>query len=89
VVARLHAVIDFGGMGVGDPAIDLKIAWFFLEGKAREIFCNEMNMDDDTWIRAKAWGLWKATFDLCEISDKHSSKSGDMIKIINDIIQKM
>ena len=33
---ELAAVIDFGCMGVGDPACDLVIAWTFFKGKSRE-----------------------------------------------------
>jgi aminoglycoside phosphotransferase (APT) family kinase protein len=29
---RLHAVIDFGTSGIGDPACDTTIAWTFLSG---------------------------------------------------------
>lgn len=69
---KLSAVIDFGGAAVGDPACDLVIAWTYLTGKARQIFVNKMEMDQDTWLRARAWALWKATFELCQITDKTS-----------------
>ncbi len=72
---KLSAVIDFGGMGIGDPACDLVITWTFLSGKAREIFIDEVALDTDTWLRAKAWALWKATFDLCQIKDKNSHEA--------------
>jgi aminoglycoside phosphotransferase (APT) family kinase protein len=71
---KLSAVIDFGGAAVGDPACDLVIAWTYLSGKAREIFISKMDMDTDTWLRARAWALWKATFELCQIADKNSLK---------------
>lgn len=35
---RLSAMIDFGTMGVGDPACDYVMAWTFFTGKARETF---------------------------------------------------
>lgn len=70
---KLSAVIDFGGAAVGDPACDLVIAWTYLAGKAREIFITEIDLDQDTWLRAKAWALWKATFELCQIADKNST----------------
>ena len=35
---KLAGVIDFGCMGVGDPACDLVIAWTFLTGENRKIF---------------------------------------------------
>jgi len=72
---RLSAIIDFGGMALGDPACDLVIAWTFLKEKAREIFIKEIALDEDTWLRARGWALWKATFELCQIEDKNSRTS--------------
>jgi hypothetical protein len=36
---------------------------------------SKMGMDEDTWLRARAWALWKATFELCQIADKNSPES--------------
>lgn len=83
---RLSAVIDFGGAAVGDPACDLVIAWTYLSGKAREIFISEMDMDSDIWLRSRAWALWKATFELCQIADKKSSEAGLQKRIIDEVI---
>ena len=85
---KLSAVIDFGGAAVGDPACDLVIAWTYLSGKARETFISKMDMDPDTWLRARAWALWKATFELCQISDKNSSEAKTQKIIIAEVIQK-
>jgi aminoglycoside phosphotransferase (APT) family kinase protein len=83
---KLSAVIDFGGAAVGDPACDLVIAWTYLSGKAREIFITKMDMDPDTWLRARAWALWKATFELCQILDKNSSEAKTQKIIIAEAI---
>jgi aminoglycoside phosphotransferase (APT) family kinase protein len=83
---KLSAVIDFGGAAVGDPACDLVIAWTYLSGKARKIFISKMDMDTDTWLRARAWALWKATFELCQIADKNSSEALLQKQIIDEAI---
>lgn len=83
---KLSAVIDFGGAAVGDPACDLVIAWTYLSGKAREIFIYEMDIDVDTWLRARAWALWKATFELCQITHKNSSEAEAQKRIIDEVI---
>ena len=83
---KLCAAIDFGGTAVGDPACDLVIAWTYLAGKAREIFISEMNIDQDTWLRARAWALWKATFELCQITDKTSSEALSQKRIIDGVM---
>lgn len=83
---KLSAVIDFGGAAVGDSACDLVIAWTYLSGKARETFITKMDMDPDTWLRARAWALWKATFELCQISDKNSPEAGLQKRIIDEVM---
>lgn len=54
---RLAAVIDFGGLGTGDPAIDLLPAWTWLTGPARDRFRAEAGPDDATWARGRGWAL--------------------------------
>lgn len=83
---RLAGIIDFGGTGVGDPACDLTIVWTFLRDKAREIFIEKVSLDGATWLRAKAWALWKATFQLCQIEDKKSLPAQVQQKIIQDVL---
>lgn len=57
---RLSAVIDFGLLAVGDPACDLTIKWTFLPPESRTDFYETVALDDDTWVRARGWALWKA-----------------------------
>ncbi len=66
---RLTAVIDFGCMGVGDPACDLVIAWTLFKGTGRKIFKDQVNLDADTWARGRGWALWKACLDLEKYRD--------------------
>lgn len=84
--ARLSGIIDFGGAAMGDPACDLVIAWTYLSGTACEAFISKMNLDSDTWLRSRAWALWKATFELCQIADKTSSKAEIQRKIIHKVL---
>ena len=83
---KLSAVIDFGGMAVGDPACDLVIAWTYFNGKSRDIFIKNMEIDENTWLRAKAWALWKASYELCQMPDKNSIEADMQKKIINEVI---
>lgn len=85
---NLSGVIDFGGMAIGDPACDLVIAWTFLKGKSRKLFIEQMNYDSDTWLRARGWALWKATFDLREIINKNSVEALRHKKIIEDVLNE-
>jgi aminoglycoside phosphotransferase (APT) family kinase protein len=83
---KLSAIIDFGSAAIGDPACDLVIAWTYLAGKSREIFIKNMDLDEDTWFRSKAWALWKATFELCQIEDKSCMESEMLVGVINGVM---
>lgn len=85
---QLTAVIDFGGMGVGDPACDLVMAWTFFKNKSREAFKANLSLDTDTWDRAKGWALWKALITLAELQDKNGIEAIKQKQIIDDIINE-
>lgn len=57
---QLSAVIDFGQLGIGDPACDLVIAWTFFHGDSRAVFRAALHLDSATWDRSRGWALWKA-----------------------------
>ena len=54
---RLSAVIDFGALGLGDPACDLMIAWSLFWGESRNTFHKVLEVDDATWVRGRGWAL--------------------------------
>jgi aminoglycoside phosphotransferase (APT) family kinase protein len=54
---RLSAVIDFGALGVGDPACDLQVAWNLLSLRSREVFRAALGVDEAAWVRGKGWAL--------------------------------
>ncbi|HLK57907.1 MAG TPA: aminoglycoside phosphotransferase family protein [Chthonomonadaceae bacterium] len=57
VDGKLRAVIDFGCLGVGDPACDLIVAWNLLSGEARNVYRAALQVDDATWMRGRGWAL--------------------------------
>jgi aminoglycoside phosphotransferase (APT) family kinase protein len=60
---RLSAVIDFGGLGLGDPACDLMVAWGLFSGESRETFREALSIDDATWARGRGHALsWALIF---------------------------
>ncbi|KAA0966088.1 aminoglycoside phosphotransferase family protein [Sporosarcina sp. ANT_H38] len=68
---HLTGVIDFGILGTGDPSCDLSIAWTFFDKSSRRTFMESMDLDKETWKRAKGWALWKA---LITYENKESRK---------------
>jgi aminoglycoside phosphotransferase (APT) family kinase protein len=57
---RLSGVIDWGGLGIGDPACDVMVAWKIFTPEARETFRAALAIDDATWARSKGWALSQA-----------------------------
>lgn len=57
VDGELSAVIDFGGLGLGDPSCDLTIAFTLMTARTRAIFRETLGVDDATWTRGRGWAL--------------------------------
>ncbi|TXL89654.1 aminoglycoside phosphotransferase family protein [Streptomyces sp. IB2014 016-6] len=57
VDGSLSAVIDFGGLGMGDPACDLIIAFTLMSAGSRAAFRAALGVDDATWARGRGWAL--------------------------------
>jgi aminoglycoside phosphotransferase (APT) family kinase protein len=57
---RISGVIDWGSMGVGDPACDVMVAWKLHSSAARDAFREALPTDDATWQRARGWALSQA-----------------------------
>lgn len=56
----LSAVIDWNGLGVGDPACDLVIAWALFAGDSRAAFRAALGVDDAMWARGRGHALSQA-----------------------------
>ncbi|MCY7395433.1 MAG: phosphotransferase, partial [Nocardioides sp.] len=54
---RLAGVLDLGGLGVGDPSVDLVVAWEVLGPAERETFRDLVGVDKDTWLLGAGWAL--------------------------------
>ena len=82
----LSAVIDFGCLGVGDPACDVTIAWTFLSGDSREAFRARLPVDDATWARGRGWALWKAMITLVQVREADPATAAMARRVIEDVL---
>ena len=82
----LCGVIDFGGLGIGDPACDLAIAWTLLDGESREAFREGLSVDDGTWARGRGWALWKALITLAGAADIDAAGAGEGRQVIDRLL---
>ena len=85
---KLCAIIDFGGIGIGDPACDLAIAWTDFDNEERKVFYDSLeNIDENTCRRGCAWALWKALIlasGFCDGPKDAIKKSWSAIETIID-----
>ncbi len=54
---RLAGVLDWGGLAIGDPAVDFIVAWNLLDEENRAVFRDAVDVDGPTWDRGRAWAL--------------------------------
>ncbi|HEY0817074.1 MAG TPA: aminoglycoside phosphotransferase family protein [Pseudonocardia sp.] len=57
---RLAGVIDVGGLGPADPALDLVAAWHLLEAGPRQALRAALRCDEAEWQRGRAWAFEQA-----------------------------
>jgi aminoglycoside phosphotransferase (APT) family kinase protein len=70
---RISGVIDWGGMGVGDPACDVMVAWKLHSATARDAFREALPTDDATWERARGWALSQAVAALAYYTPENNA----------------
>jgi aminoglycoside phosphotransferase (APT) family kinase protein len=61
---RLAGVLDWGGAGAGDPALDVMVAWKLIAREERDRFRALLGVDDATWLRAQGWATAQALIAL-------------------------
>jgi aminoglycoside phosphotransferase (APT) family kinase protein len=57
---RLAGVLDTGGFGPADPALDLVAAWHLLEAGPRAVLRDRLGCGELEWARGRAWALQQA-----------------------------
>ncbi len=82
----LCGVIDFGGLGVGDPACDMAIAWTFLDPSSRAVFRQALKVSDAIWDRGRGWALWKAMIVLAELVQTNAIEAGSAQYALDQLI---
>lgn len=83
---QLSAVIDFGGLVVGDPACDLAIAWTMFQNESREAFKTILPLDAGTWTRGRAWTLWKALIVAAGFTSPNNVEAKQSWRIIDEVL---
>lgn len=86
VQGRLSAVIDFGTVGVGDPACDLIVAWNLLPAGVRNAFRTTLQVDDATWARGRGRALSMALIALPYYQDTNPVMATNARHVIHEVL---
>jgi len=82
---QLCGVIDFGQFCVGDPACDFAVAWTLFDEDSRSIFRSALAPDEGTWVRGRAWALWKAIIIAAGLAKTNSWEGTQCWRTIGNI----
>jgi aminoglycoside phosphotransferase (APT) family kinase protein len=85
---RLTSVIDFGCLGVGDPACDLFPAWNLLTTGARAVFREALGVDDATWNRGRGRTLSQALIALPYYRDTNPAMAHNARHVIRAVLDE-
>ncbi|MCX4821246.1 aminoglycoside phosphotransferase family protein [Streptomyces sp. NBC_01142] len=83
---QLSAVIDFGCLGLGDPAVDLIAAWYLLPADARSVFRTALGADDASWARGRGWALSIALMELRYYRDTNPVMASIARHVIHQVL---
>lgn len=83
---RLTAVLDFGTLGIGDPACDLIAAWYLLPAEARDTFRHATGADDATWLRGRGWALSMGLLQLPYYRTSNPAFAADAEHVIREVL---
>ncbi|MFJ8863406.1 aminoglycoside phosphotransferase family protein [Streptomyces sp. NPDC102451] len=85
---RLSAVIDFGCMGLADPAVDLIPGWYLLGAEGRRTFRTRTGADPATWARARGWALSIALMELSYYRTTNPVMAQTARQVIGEILEE-
>jgi aminoglycoside phosphotransferase (APT) family kinase protein len=86
---RLSGVLDTGGFGPADPALDLVSAWHLLQPGPREVLRRTLACDDLEWERGKAWAFQQAMGLVWYYLDTNPTMSTMGRRTLNRILQSL
>lgn len=72
---RLVGVLDGGGFGAADPALDLVAAWHLFDATRRRVVRDRLGSGDVEWMRGAAWALQQAMGVGWYYEDSHPAMS--------------
>jgi aminoglycoside phosphotransferase (APT) family kinase protein len=66
----------------------LSIAWTLFRGRSREVFRAMLPLDSGTWIRGRAWTLWKALIVEAGLSRTNAIEWAQPRRVIDELLHE-
>lgn len=85
---RLAGVIDFGLMGVGDPAVDLMAGWTVFDADVRETFLEAAGAGSAARARARAWALYAGAVALPFYRNTNPTLAGISRRTLGRVLER-
>lgn len=82
----LHGVIDFGAVGVGDPAADVIAAWTLFDPAGRAAYREALDVEEGIWARARGYALHQAADIVWCYRDTHPAFAASAIDTITQVL---
>jgi len=83
---RLAGILDVGGLGPADPALDLVGAWHLLLDAPREVLRGQLGCDDLEWERGKAWAFEQSMGAVWYYRDSNASMSTMGLRTLEHLV---
>lgn len=83
---RICAVIDFGAVGVGDPAADVIAAWEVFGHAGRKAFRRVLDVDDGAWRRARGFALHQAAMIIPYYAETNPEFAALAKRIVEEVL---
>jgi len=83
----LAAVIDFGGLALGNPTVDLVVAWEVLDEKGRGVLRRALDIDDATWAASRGWALLIAMMTFPYYGTSMPARCADRMAMVDAAIR--
>lgn len=83
---QLTAVIDFGNLGVGDPAVDVIPAWSVLGKTGRRVFRAALGVDDAAWLRGQGFALHQALLIIPYYRETNPAFAAMALRTLSEIV---
>ena len=86
---HLNAVIDFGSVGIGDPAADVIAAWTVFGSSGRAAFREQLDIDSTTWDRARGFALHQALLIIPYYSTSNPDFAAMARRAVREILSEL